>query len=404
MSSIIKLVRSRSVAMATGSLFFQGASFLTLLILKPVIPDESFAIFIASLSWAAVIGSIATLRLELLLFQERGHVDKESLCFTLAIAIGVVGLAGACISIGALLIKPPIELPLMTIALALGLGLIEAQSFLCVQMKRVGELVVTRGAQATGLVITALLVWKEGAPEFLLPLYALAVLVPLGAWWIFAIIRAEGPLQPHIPACPIWKRSVFLTLSTMVNTIYANAPIIIASATQSSAFAADFGFIMRLLTGPITLIRQAYGHTYLSEAFNVSKNKPYNPDKLWRLTRITIGKSAFTYISMVCILNILLFLLNDTFNISKPSMIFILGLATLGQVCVNTIANIRTPLQKEATFFLIDVLRTAALGTGLIIISHLDFHIVFTILSAVMYLGYIYFINTQIRAAHPRAE
>lgn len=384
--------------MAFGSLLFQGASFLTLLILKPSLHPGEFAFFITQLSWASILGSVATLRLEIMLFQERGYVDKQSLCSILIFSIAILAIIGLGANVVLAAVGSSTSLPMMSILLAFGFGLMEAQSFLCVQMQRLFELVVTRAMQAGALIVTALFAWHGLPYNFVFTFYAVGVALPLLVWCGVAIWRSAGSLTIHVPAPAIWARSIVLTLSTLVNTVYVNAPIVLASATQSPNFVADFGFVMRLLTGPITLIRQAYGHTYLAEAFRIEREGSSFPEPLWRLTKKAMWRSFATYIAILAAGIILLLALYKFFQIENPFMIFILSFATIGQTCVNTVTSIRTPIKKEKEFFLFDTARLVILTASLGLVTSINFDVIFSIVSSSIYVCYILFIRSQIRA------
>ncbi|NIJ36412.1 O-antigen/teichoic acid export membrane protein [Sphingopyxis panaciterrae] len=398
MSKLLSRVWSRSSSLVLGSLALQGASFLALLILKPRLSEVNFAFFMTQLSWASIVGSVATFRLELLLFQERNRVDRESLISILVFAILMLGLVGAALWAISWQAGPAVMMSPMAILLALGFGLIEAQTFLCVQLERLGALLVTRAVQAAALVGTALVAWSDFGHDHLFIFYAAGVSVPVLLWWFYAIARTDGRPGIHFPTLSVWKRSLSLTLSTLVNNIYANLAILLASATQSPGFVADFGFVMRLLTGPITLIRQAYGHTYLVDAFRLERDDPNPSRALWALTKNAIGRSVATYIVIMIVAIAVLFSANKFLQISNPQMIFLLAIVTIGQVGVNTVATIRTPLRKEKEFLIYDVLRVGVLAGALTFITALSFDVVFSIFSSLLYAGYLLFIWWRIRA------
>ena len=403
MFKLLSRIRSRSSSLVLGSLALQGASFLALLLLKPRLSEVDFAFFMTQLSWASIVGSVATFRLELLLFQERKRVDRESLISILIFAILMLGIVGTVLWAISWKAGPAVMMSPMAILLALGFGLIEAQTFLCVQLERLGALLVTRAVQAAGLIGAALVAWSDLSHDHLISFYAAAVAVPVLLWWIYAIAVVDGRAGIHFPTLTVWKRSLSLTLSTLVNNVYVNLAILLASATQPAGFVADFGFVMRLLTGPITLIRQAYGHTYLVDAFRLEREDPNPSRALWGLTKQAVGRSVVTYIVVIIVAITALFMANKFLQISNPQMIFLLATVTIAQVGVNTVATIRTPLRKESEFLIYDVLRVGVLAAALTFVTALSFDVVFSIVSTLLYIGYLLLIWLQIRA-FPRSK
>lgn len=382
--------------MAFGSLIFQGASFVTLVILKPLLTADNFAFFITQLSLASIIGSIATLRFEILLFQDRGKVDRETLLTIFVITLIVLSTCALLAGVGLRIFGGELKISSWSFILSAGFGLIEAQSFLCVQMNRMLELVITRAVQAALLGSSALLVWFGLVQEAFFGIYSLAVTIPLVIWLAIAVGQAAGRFALHAPSVVLWKRSVALTLSVLVNTVYANIAVILASATQPASFVADFGFIMRLLTGPITLIRQAYGHTYLADAFRLEREFNGPSDEMWDLTKSAIKRSILAYCIILVGVIASLLLFNRVLNISRISMIPILSFVTIGQVGINTVANVRSPIKRESAFLKLDFARVVILACALSLGSWISFDILFSVVSTVLYGYYVIFIRNQI--------
>ncbi|WP_395392885.1 hypothetical protein WBP07_17310 [Novosphingobium sp. BL-8A] len=395
MQSIVSRFRSNAGGMALGSLIFQAASFLMLIVLKPILGHEHFAFFITQISIASIIGSVATLRFELLLFESKGEVDKEVLFSTLAISVVTLSVCAVFLKLILSVFDLSIDISPMSYVLAFGFGMIEAQSFLCVQMGRVIELVATRFIQTVILVLLAIIVWSGIGRSAVFFVYAIGVAAPILLWLAMAIINVPGRIALGVPSVTMLKRSIALTAAVMVNTVYANIPVVIASATQSAAFVADFGFVMRLLTGPITLIRQAYGHSYLADTFALVRNSVTPGRDIWRITRHAMLRSAMLYSFLLPFVIVAVVLLSRVLNISNPYMIIPLSLVTIGQVAINTVANVRLPLKKEAYFLAVDVVRTTILAVSLFFIRSVNYYIVFSVWSSILYFVYIALIRAK---------
>lgn len=396
LGKIISRLKSRAGAMALGSLMFQGATFVMLMLHKSGLSAEGFTFIVVQIAWASILGSVATFRLELLFFQERGRVDRSSLMSVFAFSVMFLPLLAGAINGAMAFAGQPIHLALFAVVLALGLGLHEAQSFLCVQLQRVPQLLVTRFVQGAGILHAGFLGWSGSAYEWVFAMYALSVTVPLVIWMIYTTWQVEGEALLAFPHRSAWKRGLALAVSSLVNTLYTSAAVLVAAATQTPAFVADFGFIMRLLTGPITTIRQAFGHTYMAAAFAVDQAKLGAATSLWQLTWHSIRRSVSVYLVILTSVMAFLFTTADLFDLSRPQIIMWLSVATIAQVGVNTVAGIRTPLRLEKAFLGYDVVRTGVLLGVLMMPLGLPFDVVFAVTSSSLYCIYILFIRIQI--------
>lgn len=396
-----RVLMSRVAAMGIGSLMFQGANLLLILILKGVLDANGFSNIITQIAWASILGSIATFRLELLSFQQRGRFIRADMVFLLTFTVLFLAVMGSAISGGAALLglSPPIVV--VTLFLALGLGLHEAQSFICVQTQRIPQLLLTRFTQATAIVAAGLCGWYRLEYEWVFLAYAAAVTVPLVIWFGILLIRLEVGPKWQMLAPATFGRGLYLALSTFTNAVYVNIAVLIAAATQSIMFVAEFGFIMRLLTGPITTIRQAFAHTYLAGALALDIADPATPATLWRITLRAIIRSVSLYMALQVVIMALLFVFADSFQLERPQMAFVLMFATIAQVGVNTVSGVRTVLKSESAFLRYDIVRALVLSAGLSAPLGLPFSFVFAAISFALYGGYLWFIRRQIQQLHP---
>lgn len=387
--------------MGLGSLIFQVAVLVTIIVLKAAFAAENFAVLITQIAWASILGSVATFRLEFLLLQQNGRVTRPDLLLVFTVATGFLLMSGGVINGSAMALGANMPLMASSLLLALGIGLQEAQSLLCVKLQKIPALLMTRALQASGLVCTALTGWYGGALSTVFGLYATSVTLPLLLWFARFSWRLEGPNRIDWPAPRLLWRGLALALSTFANAVYANGAVIIAAATQNANFVADFGFIMRLLTGPITTIRQAFAHSYNAQSIVIDKSDATAHLRLWDITKQVILRSLTAYVVIQIGVIGLLFATADFFNIARPALILWLVFATMAQVCVNAVSGVRTALEKEALFMRFDILRVTILITALLLPLGLPFYIVFATVSAGLYLSYIAFIRWQIFALRP---
>ncbi|WCE68578.1 hypothetical protein PL335_17180 (plasmid) [Sulfitobacter faviae] len=393
----MRMIRNIAFQLAVGSATFQGASFVIVLLAKYAFHAEGFAAFVTQVAWASILGAVATFRLEVILVQERQTVDRPVLLVPLSVAFMSLAIFGAVafgisIPLGG---NGPIEM--MTLLLALGFALHEAQSFLCVRMERVLHLLATRAVQgfligATGL--AAFLGWLSPTETF--RAFALSVTCPLLIWWGIGFIRASGTTTFTLPDAKTWARGSFATVSSILNAAYVNVPILIAAATQNTALVADFGFLMKLLTGPLTLVRQAFGQTFLSKSLTIDSSHDGAQNRLMTLLLHTIKLALTSYGAILVLMVALVWIGDDVFSIHQPNMIFWLALATIPQAMINPVASIRTTLRRENTFFLYDTFRLLILTVALILPIGLAFHVTFSLVSSALYLLYWMFILQQI--------
>lgn len=397
MSLFMRMIHSTALQMAVGSATFQGASFILVVIAKYAFDAEGFVYFVTQLAWASILGAVASFRLEVMLVQERHAVDRPVLLVTLIVAIVSLAIFGAMTSGIGIALDRDGPVAVTTLLLALGFSLHEAQSFLCVRMERVSQIVATRAVQgvligATGF--AAFLGWLSPTGTFWA--FAMSVTCPLLIWWAISLARASGPMAFILPDPITWARGSYATGSSLLNAGYVNVPILIAAATQNTALVADFGFLMKVLTGPLTLVRQAFGQTFLSRSLTLNSTQ-YDAQKRLKALLLHTTKLAITsYGTILFVMVALVWTGADVFSIQQPSMIFWLALATIPQAMINPVASVRTTLRRENTFFLYDAFRLLVLTAALILPIGLAFHITFSLVSGALYFLYWIFILQQI--------
>lgn len=385
-----------SFGAAVASAILQGATILALFAFKKLYSDEAFSSLIALMAWASIIGSGATFRLEFLLLQRFKEVNKASLLVTFTFAIGVVSLATALLAVAASVFAVHAPATFYIFVLSLGYGMVEAQSFLSVQLDRAHELVYSRLAQAAGTALAVLLGLLGYGFDTAITTFALSVTLPSLVWVLFAVRRAPGKAALFFPDRHLLARGLSLTVATTVNTLYVSLAIIVAGHTQSASFVADFGFAQKLLTGPITFIRHFYSHAFLSNVLRLKDDDPSATDSVWHYTRSTVLRSMATYLPFAMIVVLFSALAPDIIGIANPSVVFLLAIVTFFQSGVNSIAGVRAPLHRDRVFLVLDVFRLVVLAAALIAPVAFSYSLRFSITSAVLYLSYIAFVRQQI--------
>ena len=382
----------------------QGANLLVLLVAKATISEADFAFVLTNLAFAGIIGSVATMRLEVLVFQAQG-ITTYSAALLPSIAIGTVIVASYLANaIFAQIGAASLELSASAIPMIIGLGLSAILAFLFVQDKQLNALLAMRVVQAgmLALLVVALFarIGNLGGEKVLL-FIGIGYAAPAFVGLIYVLIQvapkraADQPM--FAPSYAMVKRSGLLTASTGVNSVYVNLPILAAAATQSAGFVADFGMIMRMFTAPITLIFQVFGRLFLAESIRWSLAKDKAMSALSRLVSKTMARSVVAYACIAPILLGVLFLFRTELDITNLAIAPFLFMAALGQCAINPVSQVRISLNDETAFLFFDFLRLVVLAVGLFVLaSAIAFEIAFGLTALSLYTAYIFFIRFRI--------
>lgn len=400
----MRRLRGDQAKLGYASILIQVANFAVLLIAKAQISADEFAFLLTQLAIAGIVGAIATMRFEILIYQKVGRLTRAAALVPLAAAVGVIALAYLAAGIAALWGGDGTTLSLLSIPMMLGLGLSLAQSFLFVQVKRINLLLASRGCQAIGLsLLTAVMaagLWDLSGRAVLLTT-GICYMVPALFWSAYHLAgfkpEPNDPPSLFIPEWSLIKRSLSLTVSTGVNAFYVNLPLLFAAATQTTSFVADFGLILRCFTAPVTFIRQVFGQLFLAEAIGWSTAPVRNPAILRRMVTKTILRSVGLYLLLAPFLAAILYFNLDALRITNFHIIPYLALAVLGQCAINPVSQVRIPLSDERAFLWFDATRLIGLWSGLFILSALvPFELAFGLTALALYASYILFIDRRI--------
>lgn len=388
--------------MALASLTLQGASFIMIFMYKSSMTGVAFSNIIVQISWAAVVGSICTFRLEILLPQRDRGFKKETF-----IAMGGTALITIIVSslIAAAYFRMTRSSGSLVIAasfLALGFGLTEAQYFVSAHTARFRLLLLTRFFQAAGIITSGFLAYFHQSELVVFWAYALAFALPVLLWLFQMVYTTPGNICFELPDRFLFFRGAALNLSTVINSVYANAPVLIAASTQPAAFVADFGFVMKILTGPISLIRQAVGQSYLSRSLSLTAEPSSARHNLMRITLKALAKSTSLYLIIISLLGLAIFIRRDQFHISHPGIFAWLSCITVLQVGVNTIAGVRTPLHIERRLLIFDAIRVCFLLLILTMMARSAFLPTLSITSSSLYFAYLMIILSYVKTWKPK--
>ena len=391
-----------NIALATISV--QIANFAMLFFAKGAMTDEAFAFYITQTAAAGIIGAFATLRLEMLIYKHFARMTIAAILVPFATAILIVGLS-LLIMLG---LKTWVAaMPDVTYwagLLMLGIGMSTAADFLLIQKRQLHLMLASRLFQAAGLATIALIlafdVRNMNGTQLLIAQGAVMLTPPLLWLSVYSAgLAREGDAAPYFlrPSRDLLWRSGAISGSTVVNALYVNLPLLIASATQSAAFTADFGLISRFLTGPVRFIRQVFGQPSLAGAFDWAHERGAKTSQLAGMIWRTVGQSASAYAIVGGGICAFLIIAPHSANLRDASMVPWLFIAVMGQSAISPVSQVRTVVGDEGWFLAYDIMRVVILVAALTTLAMtFRFDIVFGIVSCALYLSYLGFIRRRI--------
>lgn len=390
--------------LALASALIQLANFVVLLVAKTAIPDADFAFLLTQLALAGIIGAIASMRFEVLVYQAHGRMTYAAILIPIFASAAVIGATFVAVELINAVGQQSLTLSALSIPMMAGLALSAIQNFAFVQVKRLNALLAARAAQTGALVLVTLAIawgaWTPTGAEILF-VAGLGYAIPSVIWLTLFILQTEpqqdDPSALYLPDLKTFGRAISLTISTGVNSVYVNLPLLVAASTQSASFVADFGLILRAFTAPITLIGQVIGRLFLADALRWSTGTEQSTAALSRMILRAMVQSVGCYLLISPILIGLLYFYRDQLNITHIELAGFLFFAALGQCAVNPVSQVRIPLGDERAFLMLDTTRLFALALGLYgLMTIVPFELAFTSMAMVLYLSYIAFILLRV--------
>lgn len=398
------VLRGDKALLAYSSLLIQAANFAVLVVAKAWVVPYEFANLLTQIALAGIVGSVASMRLEVLIFHQNGRLSRAAILMPSVATALVIGLAYALSGLMAALYSGMGDASFHAIPMMVGLSLSAITNFTFVQVRQLNLLLAMRVWQ--GLALAALMAaltsgfWGLTGEDVLL-LIGLAYAFPAIAYTALAYLRhrpeAHDPPALYLPDARMLRRALSLSVSTGVNSVSVNMPLLAAASTQTASYVADFGLILRAFTAPITFIAQVIGRFFLADAINWSGDPERTPAALWRMITRAMAQSVGIFVIAAAALVGLLYLFREPLNFSHLGIAPFLFLATLGQCAINPVSHVRIPINDEHMFLLFDSLRLVFLSVGLFALSKvLPFEVAFGLTAVVLYTGYIGFIRHRI--------
>lgn len=376
-------------SLITSTVVFQLSMLLFFFILKLQLTSRSFADFLVLIALAAIIGAVASLRSEILITQSDGALYKRTLVWPILIALIICVISWAAGPLVGLLFS--VEVDPHTGIIAFGFALQAIGQFLLIQEERFGQLLILRTIQAGILTCVSLLAFCGLSAHWFKGGFAFAMIAPFAVWAGIRLVKKTKQRAPaHRVTLALVRRSMVLSLTSVINTSAVNIPIILCAATQSATYAADFGFLMKLFAAPVTLANAMFGQLFLAEnikrdilqpkeALHVRKSMHGTSMKATLfVTFISIGTIAASYILAYWIPSIL----------NYPSLAIAISFAVVAQAGFSPVSFIGDIAKLENPFLIFYVARIAMLYGLLSSVTIIDYSALFAATNIAVYLSF----------------
>jgi len=398
--------RNEKLMLVFVAVWVQMANFLLLFIAKDKLSDAEFTIFLVQAAIAGVLNSLATLRIEVIVFQKYNRLTLAGVYTPFVAALIITGLSYG----GALIMQATFGLKNIlspwTSLLIVGGALAAAQDFIFVQCKRVNLLVVARVFQGVLIIIlcvainTGNLILTGGQVVGLQGLaMIITVLIVLGGFCYSrrGILVGDAPLLK--PDREMLTRASSLSGSAMVNSLFTNLPILGAGAILTVTSAADFGFIMRVISAPVTLIKNVNGKIFLRQSLEWQARSNAKISELRKIIRQTMFQGVIIFIVLATLLLAGVCIYEKETIYRNFSVVIYLLIANLLRAAISPISQVRVALKDEIVFGTFDILRVAILAATLFSVGYLfSYEAVFGFASLGLYTTYVVFIELRLRS------
>lgn len=384
-------------SLGTSTMLFQLAMLLFLFVLKLKMSDAVFSSFLVSLGIASIIGAVASMRSEILITQSMRDVNIKILLWPLLIALFAITLLWLAHPIVTILFST--DITIYTLLFAFGFSLQAICQFILIQEAGFSKLLFLKASQSVILVITALLLLFDFPYSWAVWGFTIAIITPFASWSIKWLINARSSENSKFIFHPSQlRRSGVLSLTLLINTSAVNIPIILCVATQSPAYAADFGFLMKIFAAPTTLANAMFGQLFLAD--NIKRNIS-DPNQA-AIVRKNMWKTTFKasgFVSLVSVITIVgVFGITILFPllISIPSLSIAIAFAVIAQAAFSPVSAIGDIAKLENPFLIFYIARVAILYAVLSAALSYDFSVRFAIINLCVYSIFWLFADRQL--------
>lgn len=392
---MLEIIRKPQAKLALAMLSFQFSTLVFFLFLKAQTDDVFFSHFIAVMSVTAVTGSIASFRSEVLIYQADRRVSIRILLLPVSLS-----LVSTILLLALGLLWPSVfgsELPTYALLISFGYAFQQIVQFILIQLGQLTNLLYLKAAQSI-LVIIICPAMMLGVDAYDAAMgYGVALAAPVSVWatiWLWRQRRVH--VASFRPNLIMIRRGFVLSGTVFVNTAAINLPTILSAATQPAQYAADFGFLMKVMAAPLALSSAMFGQLFL--ASNIGRDlRIRNEVKAVRRSMIQtalsgVGFVAFCALAMVAGTYVLAWIMPRALD--HPSLIFPIVIAALAQASFNPISSVGEIARIESRLIAFYVARAALLYLMLSTVWPIAFEWLFALLS-VMIFGTLWFVTDR---------
>ncbi|MHA6317720.1 hypothetical protein ACXYN8_08670 [Altererythrobacter sp. CAU 1778] len=395
---IARLRRGRALPLGLALAMSQFGTLAFLLAAKLRFADEDFAQLVLVIGVASILGAVATWRLEVLLYHAQKVFTRLGIVLPVLLSVFVVSLAAYALT--SLVRIAGYPLPLWGALYALALAWQAIGQFMLVQQQRLGMLLLIRGAQFLSVCAAAVAVFLNLPFESVVLGFALANLVPSGLWLLAQAWRARSVpgtvSRDH--ALPLAQRSAMRTLTIFVNTFAANIPVILCVSTQTSAYAADFGFLLKLFGPLATFATTVFGQMFLADIIGYDVDRGDGARLIRSKMRQTTRRAlAFVAIAAIVVAASVLVIAPWIDLVADPVLAIPIACAIVFQASFAPIGNVGDVARVENELFVLFAARAVVVYLVLGSTLGVDYASVFAVLNLVSYASFWLFCDWRIR-------
>ncbi|MBB5661407.1 lipopolysaccharide biosynthesis protein [Brevundimonas halotolerans] len=290
--------------MLIGFAVAQALPLLAAPLLTRLFSPEAFGLQMLFISWATVVGVVATLRLDLatvLAADRREATHIVALAASMACAVALLLLGATTFFGGALAgVSGQAEQTRWMLALApmvLAVATVQISAGLLTWLKRFGPASQAQVLNQAGYLTIALLVGFTAAPTDGLVFAKLGGQIA-AALFLLVILRGDLAtlrLPGRLAVGALWRRCrpflMFNAPYSLVGVVGREVPIFAFSAVGATALAGHYGLARTLLGAPSTLLAASLSQVFYREAVEL-KGTPRLADLTVGVLRATIDASA----------------------------------------------------------------------------------------------------------------
>ena len=220
---------------------------------------------------------------------------------------------------------------------------------------------------------------------------AIAMIAPFIVWsGLWLVKKAQQRSPAHHISLGLVRRSMVLSLTLLINTSAVNIPIILCAATQSAAYAADFGFLIKIFSASATLANAMFGQLFLADNIKRDISQSKEADHVRKSMHGTSIKAtvSVTLISIATITGSFILAYIAPSFLSYPALAIAISIAVIAQAGFSPVSAIGDIAKLENPFLIFYIARIALLYGLLSSITIIDYSVLFAAINISVYLTF----------------